>query len=261
MTTCIWGVSLYIKLDARLRVKSVMQLWKLSYQSKLHRQNRSIPQTFSFFIRNFSLCRRPWHDPDTQMWISTVIRQAGLYSFLACRDKFVHWCFHLHWEVSFPGILSQCKDNLIIIQHIHPKHPTGLSRLLRRHTFCHVSSDHDNTVSHAQTGNLLSGFKIWAVEKAISYVHHKTGCGLRQILGWQHSKHIWQYITLRVIWLLLGQQGEIPERKIIKKDGWKFKFRTLYIILLCKKSHKKIMTIFYFKQGKNAENEQQCHEK
>lgn len=161
------------------------------------------------------------------MWISPAMRQAGLYSSWACQDKFVRWLFHLHWEFSFPGILNQYKDNLNLIKHLHPKHQRGLSRLLRKHTFCHVSSDHDNTVSHAQTGNLLLGFKIWAVEKAISYVHHKTGCGLRQILGWQHSKDIWQYITLWVIWPLFGQQGEIPETEIIKKIGWKFKFRTL----------------------------------
>lgn len=57
MTMRIQEVGLYIKLDVRLRVKSAMQFLKLSYQPKFHRQNRSTTQTFSFFIRNFSMLR------------------------------------------------------------------------------------------------------------------------------------------------------------------------------------------------------------
>lgn len=45
------------QLDVRPRGKSATQFLKLSYQSKLCRQNRSTTQTFSFFIRNFSMLR------------------------------------------------------------------------------------------------------------------------------------------------------------------------------------------------------------
>jgi len=131
-------------------------------------QTKQVNNTFSFFIRHFSMLR-------------TLTLKCGYHQSLNKQDFTVlhHAKTNLYIDVS----TSTGRSPSLVLSNTSIQSTQRASQLLRKHTFCHVSSDHDNTVSHAQTGNLLRGFKIWAVEKAISYVHHQTGCGLRQILG------------------------------------------------------------------------------
>lgn len=195
------------------------------------------------------------------MWISSVIRQAELYTSWAQQEKFVHWCFHLCWEVLFPSILSQCGQ-----PHHNLTSPSKApNRSLRTLRQAYLLSRLQWPWKHSQSRS------NW---KPAPWVQN-LGCweGYQQCpsQGWMwpqtdswltaQQTHLSIYHSLddlAAAWPAKGNTWEKDYIKVHWKSGSEFSASNSFV----QEVTQKIMTVFTSTKKKSAQKpEQQCHEK
>lgn len=188
------------------------------------------------------------------MWISSVIKQAGL-----C-NSWAHWCFH-PCQILFPSILSQHRqpqDNLTPPS----KAPNRSLRTLRQaYLLSHLQWPWQHSQSHSN----------W---KPAPWVQN-LGCweGYQQCpsQGWMwpqtdswltaQQTHLSVYHSLDDLasaWPAKENTWEKDDKKIHWKLGSEFSAYNSFVWEVTQK----IRTVFHFNHEKHAQKpEQQCHEK
>lgn len=182
------------------------------------------------------------------MWISSVIKQAGLYSSWAQQDKFIHWCFHLCQDVLLPSVLSQCGQPH---HNLTPPSKAPNRSLRQAYLLSRLQRPWQYSQSHSNWKPALwvQNLGCWEGYQRCP----SQGWMWPQTDSWLTAQqtHLSVYHSLddlAAAWPAKGNTWEKDYKKVHWKSGSEFSAFNLFV----QEVTQKIMTVFHFNQGKKC---------